>query len=233
MYFFCGERARVQVALSEFRARAHRAARYHAHHVLDEAAQRAARHDRLARRREEFIRIAAAAAADEERGQRLKGKFDASVLRAVLAYIFAVETKALLLLHLVPVESLVERRGHDGLGQRHEVVGCARRLRRLRARRCSAALSAITAASAVAALPAIAAALSAVAAALVPASAAIAAASFAAASRSAAFRLLIGGAPVLRFLFFLGQFQFVSFRSFCPRIVIGHRYPSSSGTTAL
>ena len=134
MYFFCGERARVQMALGEFRARAHRAARYHAHHVLDEAAQRAARHDRLARRREEFVRIAAAAAADEERGQRLKGKFDASALRAVLAYIFAVEAKALLLLHLVPVESLVERRGHDGIGQRHEVVGCARRLRRLGAR---------------------------------------------------------------------------------------------------
>lgn len=232
MYFFCGERARVQVALSEFRARTHRAARYHAHHVLDEAAQRAARHDRLARRREEFVRIAAAAAADEERGQRLKGKFDASVLRAVLAYIFAVETKALLLLHLVPVESLVERRGHDGLGQRHEVVGCARRLRRLGARRCAAVLSAITAASAVAALPAIAAALSAVAAALVPASAAIAAASFAAASRSAAFRLLIGGAPVLLFLFFLGDVPAESFGKFFSPIVC-HRYPSSSGTTAL
>ena len=99
MYFFCGERARVQVSLGEFRARTHRAARYHAHHVFDEAAQRAARHDRLARRREEFIRIAAVAAADEERGQRLKGKFDASALRAVRAYIVTVAAKALLLLH--------------------------------------------------------------------------------------------------------------------------------------
>ena len=232
MYFFCGERARVQVSLGEFRARTHRAARYHAHHVLDEAAQRAARHDRLARRREEFVRIAAAAAADEERGQRLKGKFDASALRAVRAHIVTVAAKALLLLHLVPVESLVERRGHDGIGQRHEVVGCTSRLRRLGARRCAAALSAITAASAVAALPAIAAALSAVAAALVPASAAIAAASFAAASRSAAFRLLIGGAPVLLFLFFLGDVPAESFGKFFSPIVC-HRYPSSSGTTAL